>query len=172
MFFSRLDSVGQLLSAHETHVTSTHYSHNSAPPTSRSDGFLWTTTSSCCCEARSSSSNSSSTYVLLQHPVLLQYTLLQHPLSSKDNTSTSSDILAAASQAKAAAVPIPGSTSTHMKVDVAANFGLKMSPSRPTSRSCTRRSRPRDEPGQERHAACVAEMARSVVCTPITVPRL
>ena len=128
MFFSRLDSVGQLLSAHETHVTSTHYSHNSAPPTSRSDGFLWTTTSSCCCEARSSSSNSSSTYVLLQHPVLLQYTLLQHPLSSKDNTSTSSDILAAASQAKAAAVLIPGSTSTHMKVDVAANFGLKMSP--------------------------------------------
>ena len=27
-------------------------------------------------------------YVLLQLPVLLQYTLLQHPLSSKDNAST------------------------------------------------------------------------------------
>ena len=27
-------------------------------------------------------------------------------------------------------------------------------------------------PGQERHAACVAETARSVACTPTTVPRL
>ena len=57
-------------------------------------------------------------HVLLQHPVLLQYTrvtLLEHPLSSKDDASTSSDILAAASQATAAAVLIPGSTSTHMK---------------------------------------------------------
>ena len=32
-----------------------------APPTTRSDGFLWTTTSSCCCNACSSSRNSSST---------------------------------------------------------------------------------------------------------------
>ena len=112
--FSRLDSVGQLLSAHKTHITSTHCSHNSAPPTTRSDCFLWTTTSSCCCNARSSSSNSSSTYMPLQHPVLLHYTLPQHPLSSKDNASTSSDILAAASHATAAAVLIPGSTSTHM----------------------------------------------------------
>ena len=60
-FFFRLDSVGQLFSAHKTHITSTHYSYNSAPPTTRSDGFLWTTTSSCCCKARSSS-NSSSTW--------------------------------------------------------------------------------------------------------------
>ena len=37
-------------------ITSTHYSHNCAPPTTRSDGFLWTTTSSCCCNARSTSS--------------------------------------------------------------------------------------------------------------------
>ena len=27
-------------------------------------------------------------------------------------------------------------------------------------------------PGQERHAACVAETARSVACTPTTEPRL
>ena len=67
-------------------------------------------------------------YVLLQLPVLLQYTLLQHPLSSKGNASTSGDILAAASHATAAAVLIPGSTSTHMKVYVAATFGQKMSP--------------------------------------------
>ena len=46
VFFFRLDSVGQLLSAHETHITSTHQ-HNSAPPTTRSDGFLCTTASSC-----------------------------------------------------------------------------------------------------------------------------
>ena len=37
------------------------------------------------------------------------------PLSSKDNASRSSDILAAACQATAAAVFIPGSTSTHAK---------------------------------------------------------
>ena len=43
------------------HITSTHYSHNPAPPTTRSDGFLRTTTSSCCCNARRSTSNSSST---------------------------------------------------------------------------------------------------------------
>ena len=98
----------------------------------RSDGFLWTTTSLCCCYARSSS-NSTSTYVLLLHPVLLQYTLLQytllqHPLSSKDNASTRIDILVPASHATAAAVLIPVSTSTHMKVNVAATFGQKMSP--------------------------------------------
>ena len=61
LLFFRLDSVGQLVSAHEKHIVSTHYSHSSAPPTARSDGLLWTTTSSCCCNARSSSSNSSST---------------------------------------------------------------------------------------------------------------
>ena len=62
-FFSRLGSVGQLLSAHDTHITITHYSHNSAPPTIRSDGFPCTTTSLCCCNAHSSRnrSNSSST---------------------------------------------------------------------------------------------------------------
>ena len=66
--------------------------------------------------------------LLQQHPVLLQYTLLQHPLSSKDNASTSSDILAAASHATAPAVLIPGSTSTHLKVNVAATFGQRISP--------------------------------------------
>ena len=60
--FSRLDSVGQLHSAYGTHITSAHYSHNSAPPTTRSDGFMWATTSLCCCNACSSSSgNCSST---------------------------------------------------------------------------------------------------------------
>ena len=52
---------------------------------------------------------------LLQHPVLLQYTLLQHPLSSNENASTSSEISAAVSHATAAAVLIPDLTSTHMK---------------------------------------------------------
>ena len=103
-------------------------------------------------------------HVLLQHPVLLQYTLLQHPLSSKDNASTSSDILAAASRATAAVVPIPSSTSTHMKVNVAATFGHKMSPVWAYFTKLPRRFRPRDEPGQERHAACVVETKRTVVC--------
>ena len=54
-----MDSVGHLLSAHEIRLTSTHDSPNSVPPTTRSDGFLWTTTSSCCCNARSRSKSSS-----------------------------------------------------------------------------------------------------------------
>ena len=56
-------------------------------------------------------------HVLLQQLVLLQYTvcvmLLQHSLWSKDNASTSSNTLAADSQATPTAVLIPGSTSTH-----------------------------------------------------------
>ena len=86
--------------------------------------------------------------VLLQHPALLQYTLLQHPLSSKDNARTSSDFLAAASHATTAAVLIPGSTSTHMKVNVAATFGQKMSPIWAYVTKLHRRLYMRDKPGQ------------------------
>ena len=43
------------------HITSTHYSHNFSPPSTGSDGFLWTTTSSRCCNVRRSSSCSTST---------------------------------------------------------------------------------------------------------------
>ena len=110
-------------------------------------------------------------HVRLQHPVLLQYTLLQHPLSSKDNASTSNDILAAASHATAAAVFISGSTTMHMKVNVAATFDPKMSPAWAYFTKLHRRFSSRDEPGQE-HAACAAETARGVVCTPTTVSRL
>ena len=56
---------------------------------------------------------------------------------SKDNASTSSDILAAAPHATAAAVLIPGSTSTHMKVNVAATSVRRCPLPGPTSRSCT-----------------------------------
>ena len=83
-----------------------------------------------------------------------------------------SDVLAATSHATAAAVLISGSTSTHMKANVAATFGEKMFPAWAYFTKLHRRFRPRGEPGQERHAACVAETARSVVCTPSTVPRL
>ena len=110
-------------------------------------------------------------HVLMPYPVLLQYTLVQHPLSSKDTASTSSDTLGAASHATAAAVPISGSTSTDMKVNADATFGQKMSPVWTYFWKFRRRFRPRDEPGQGRHAARVAETARSNVCTPTTVPR-
>ena len=161
-----LDSVGQLISPNDTHITSTHYySQNSAPQTARSDGFLWTTTSSCRCNARSSSSSSTCC-------CNTRCCCNTHPLLSKDNASTSRDNLAAASHATAAAaVLIPGSTSTHMKVNVAATFCQKMSPVWAYFTKLHRRFCPRDEPGQERHAACVAETARSVVCTPTTVRR-
>ena len=111
-------------------------------------------------------------HVPLQHPALVQYTLLQCPLPSKDYASKRSDILAAVSHATAAAVFIPGSTSTRMKVNVAASFGQKMSLIWAYVTKLHWRFRLRDEPGQERHAACVAGTARSVVCTPTTVPRL
>ena len=65
-------------------------------------------------------------HVLLQHPVLLQYVLLQQPLSSKDTPvqAVTCYILAAVSHATpAVGVLIPGSTSTHMKVNVAGTFG-------------------------------------------------
>ena len=85
LYFSCLDSVGQLLSAHESHeITSTHYAYNSAPPTTRPDGFLRTTTSSCYLNARSRMCCCNT------RTVLLQYTLLQHPLSSKGNASSTS----------------------------------------------------------------------------------
>ena len=111
--------------------------------------------------------------MLFQHRVPLQYTLLQHPLSSKDNASTSGDIFTAASHATAAsAALIPGSTSTHIKVNVAATFGQKMSSVWAYFTKLHRRFRPRDEPGQERHAACVTETASGIVCSSTTVPRL
>ena len=76
--------------------------------------------------------------VLLQHPaVLLQYTLLQYLLSSKDNASTRRIILAATSQNSAATVLTPGSTSEHMKVNVASTSVRRYPLSGPTSRSCT-----------------------------------
>ena len=46
-----------------------------------------------------------------------------------------------------------------MKVNVAATFGQRMSPVWAYFTKLRRRFRPRDEPGQERHAACVAETA-------------
>ena len=125
--FSHLDFVGQLLSAHETHITSTHYSHNYAPSTTRSDGFMWATTSSCCCNARGgSSSNSSSTcrcttrcccntrccntlYRAKITPV--QAVTLWWRLPTLQQQQSSSPV-----------------RHTHMKVNVAATFGQKMSP--------------------------------------------
>ena len=58
--FPRLCSMGQLLSAHETRITSTHYSHHYAQQPTRWDGFLWTTSSCSCCIARSNRGSSSS----------------------------------------------------------------------------------------------------------------
>ena len=169
MFFSRLDSVGQLHSAHET--------HNRYPLLtqfcSTNDSVVWLHVGHhlLVLLQRLQQQQQLQQHVPLQHAVLLQYTLLQYPLRSKYNVSTSSDILAAASHATAAAVLIPGSSSTHMKVNVAATFGQTMSPVWVYFTKLHRWFRPWDEPWQERRAACVAETARSVVCTPTTLPR-
>ena len=107
-------------------------------------------------------------HVLLQHSVLPQNTLLQHLLSSKENASTSSNILAAASHATAAAVLIPGT----YERESCCNVRSENVPCLGLLHEVTPGVRSRDEPGQERHAACVAETPRSVVCTPTTVPML
>ena len=168
VFFSRLDSVGQLLSAHETHITSANCSHNSAPPTIWSDGFLLTTTSSCCCNVRSSSSKSSST--CCRNTRCGCITRCCNTLYRANITPVQA-VIFWRRLPTAAAVLIPGSTSTHTMLNVDATFGQKMSPVWAYFTNLHRRFRPRDEPGQERYAACVAETARSVVCTPTTAPR-
>ena len=162
--------MGQLLSAHETH--NQHPLLTQFRSTNDYVGWLPVDHRLLVLLQRPQQQQQQQQHVPLQHPVLLQYTLLQHPLSSKDNASTSSDTLAAGSHATAAAVLIPGSASTHMKMNAAATFGQKMSPVWAYFTKSHRRFHPRDEPGQERHAACVAETARRVVCTPTTVPRL
>ena len=74
----------------------------------------------------------------------------------------------AASHDTAPADLISGSTLTYMKVNIAASFGDKMSPVWAYFTRLHRPFRPREDSGQERHAACVAKIAKSVVCTPIT----
>ena len=73
--------------------------------------------------------------------------------------------------------PRYSSSSPHPRFDIdthegESTCGQKMSPVWAYFTKLYRRFRPRDELGQKRHAACVAEMARSVACTPTTVPRL
>ena len=103
-------------------ITNTHYSHNPAPPTTQSDGFLWTTTSSCCCNARSSNSSNSSSTCCRNTRCCCNTRCCN---TSKENASTSSDILAAGSHATAAevAVLISGSTSTQHKGERRCTFG-------------------------------------------------
>ena len=170
--FSRLDSVRQLLSAHDTHDRNPLLTHICSI-NDRSDGFMWATTSSCCCNACiSSGSNNNSSSTCRCNTRCCCNTCCCNALYRAKITRIQAVILAAASDVVTAAVVIPGSTSTHMKVNVAVTFGQKMAPVWAYFMKLHRRCRPRDEAGQERHAACVAEMARSVVCTPTTVPRL
>ena len=157
LFLSRLDSVGQLLLAHETHNQYPLLTQSCS--TNDSVGWLPVGHHLLVLLQRPQQHQQQQEHVLLQHPMLLQHTLLHHPLSSKGNASTSSDILAAGSHATAARVLIPGSTSTHMKVNVGATFGQKISPIWAYFTKLHRRFRRRDEPGQERHAACVDETA-------------
>ena len=162
--------MGQLISAHETHNQYPLLTQECS--TNDSVGWLPVDYHLLVLLQRAQQQQQQQQHVLLHHPVLLQYTLLQPPLlSSKDNASTRSDTLAAASRATAAAVLIPGSSSTHMKVNEAVTC-QSMSPISAEFTKLHRRFGPRDEPGQKRHAACVAERAWIVVCTPTTVPRL
>ena len=113
--------------AHERHITSTYTLLTQSCSTNDSVGWLPVDHHLLVLLQRPQQQQQQQQHVLPQHPVLLQYTLLQHPLSSKDNARTRSDILAAGSHATVAAPLIPGSTSTHMEVNVAATFGQKMS---------------------------------------------
>ena len=105
------------------HITSTHYSHNPAPPTTRSDGFLRTTTSSCCRNARKSNSssrccrntrsccNTRCCNIFRAKITPVQPVIFWRQVATLQQQHSSSD-----------------STSTHMKVNVAATLGQKMSP--------------------------------------------
>ena len=152
IFFSRLDSVGHVRLAHETHPLFAQFC-------STNDSVGW-------------SPVDHRLFVPRQRPQQQHSVLLQHFLSSKyENVSTSSVTSVVALNATAASALILGSTSAHLKVYVAATVSQKMS----TVWAFTklhRRFRLRDNPGQERRADSVAGMARSTVCTPTTVPWL
>ena len=94
---------------------------------------------SCCCDSRSSSSSSSSSkqHLLLQHlpaaavPAAVTKAAVRTPaidLSSEESKDNTTSGLSAGVSHAAAAVLIPGSTTIHTKVNVAATFGQKMSP--------------------------------------------
>ena len=135
LFFSRLDSVGQLVRpmrhtypALTTHTTQPHQRlgrrASCGPPSPRAAaGPAATAIAAAAATPR----------------VVPQYTLLIHPSSSNVDASTSSDMLAAAFHATAAAILISGSTSSHMQVNVATTFGQRCLLSGPSARSCTRR---------------------------------
>ena len=89
-------------------------------------------------------------------------------LSSEEGKDNASDLLAGS-----VAVFIPGSTTTHTKVNVAAAFGQKMSPA---WAYFTKFSPAVPTAGRTRartsNAPWVAKTAWSVLCTPTTAPRL
>ena len=147
------------------HITSTHYSHNLAPPTTQSDNFLWITTTSFCCNARSSRSNSST---------CCRITRCCRNTRCCCNTRCCNNFYRS-NITPVQAVPcwrqVPtlqqqqspsSSTWTNMKVNVAATLGQKISSVWAYFTKLHRWFRRWEEPGQERHAACVAETARSV----------
>ena len=88
--------------------------------------------------------------------------------SPEECNDNASDLWAGASH-DTAAVPVTGSTTKHTKLHVAAIFCQKMSPVWAYVTKLHRRGSVRRK---ERHAACGAETARSVVCAPTTVTRL
>ena len=144
LLFARLDSVGQLVRpmrhtypAPTTHTTQLHQRlgrRASCGPPSPRDAAAPAAAAIAAAAATPG--------------VFLQYTLLKHPSSSKDDASTNSGMLAAAFHATAAAILIPGSTSTPMQVNDATTFGQKISPVWAFFTKLHPPSRPRDEPGQ------------------------
>ena len=128
LFFSCLDSVGQLLSAHETHkITSTEDSHNSAPPRlgrmvscgpppPRAGATPAGAAAATTAVARAAATPGAAAIPAAATPSIEQR-LRQY-----------SDILPAASHFTAAAVLIAGPTSTHTTVSVAATLSQRMFP--------------------------------------------
>ena len=146
--------MGQLRWAHATHITNTHYSRNSAPPSTRSDGFLWITISSCCCITRYYNTLDRAKMALVQAVIL---TLVEE--------------VAAGSHATAAAVLIPGPTPAHLKH--CCNFRSQDAPWLDHLRGVAP-AVPSAERTRARTSCCLRRRdgKECVVCTPTTVPRL
>ena len=141
--------------------------HSYAPPRTRSDGFLWTTTSATPAAAAATAARAAIT------PGAAAIHAAATPSTYRGKTtSVQAAIFGDGLPRYSSSSPHPRFDTTLMKVNVAATFGQKTSPVWAYFTKLHRRFRPRDEPGQGRHATWVAETARSVVCTPTTVPRL
>lgn len=160
-FIFFLDSVSQLFSVHEAHNMPTPHAFSFA-----NDAIQWL-------PSRVPDHHLSLLLLKYSQPqlMLLPNVLLQHLLStfhqSEESKDNASEFLVRDFHATAA-VLIAGSTATRTKVNSIQRSCLL---SRPTSRSLHHQLPLGQTRATTSDASCVAETARSILCTPRTAPR-